>query len=56
MQIHPVNHPKTGGNKFCGPVTIVHYNWPETFEKFDFFANDYSAYDDSADEDGHISF
>ncbi len=36
--------------------SIVHYNWPETFEKFDFFANDYSAYDDSADEDGHISF
>lgn len=36
--------------------SIAHYNWPETLEKFTFFANDYSAYDDSADEDGHISF
>lgn len=22
MQIHPVSHPKTGGNKFCGPAAI----------------------------------
>lgn len=42
--------------EFPRGFSICHYDWPDTLEKFLFFVNDPIAYEESADEDGHISF